>query len=153
MAPVVGVPDGTPLGLDEATPVGLPVVTVGVELGLAVGLPVTALGLPVVAEEVGLPVTAVGDPVGLPVVALGVELGPAVGLPVVAIVGLPVETGLAVGSDSIGTTVFGASVFTQDGSHGMVTSKATVLCPSVEVRSEHVSGIKPGVPDDTAPWR
>jgi hypothetical protein len=63
------------------------------------------------------------------------------------------ETGLAVGSVLIGTTVLGASVFRQLGSHGMIALKATVLNPSIAVISPQFSGTRSFSPDAMSPWK
>ena len=62
------------------------------------------------------------------------------------------ETGLAVGSDSIGITVFGASVSKQSGSQGIDSVNATVWCPSAEERSPHETGVATSLsPDSKSP--
>lgn len=86
--------------------------------------------------------------------ALGVPLGNRLGLKLGDPLGTEDgfdETGLAVGSENIGTTVFGASVFTQVGSHGTTAWNATVLCPSVMLRLSQSDGTNSESPEATLP--
>lgn len=85
-----------------------------------------------------------GDGEGTSVGSVVPELGDAVGLPV---------DGLAVGSESIGTTVTGASVLKHVGEQGMVTVNATVLCPSGEARSPHTLGVTSVSPEARSPLK
>lgn len=84
-----------------------------------------------------------GEAVGASVSSVLTELGAAVGLPV----------GLAVGSESMGTTVSGASVLKQIGEQGIVAEKATVLCPSEDARSPQTSGVTSVSPEAISPLK
>jgi len=151
------------VGVDEGVSVSLaspPVVQVGIVDGGWVSVPSpsfvhvgTWLALEtVVGTGVGLPVELlllgagliVGDAVGTSVGSVVPELGDAVGLPV---------DGLAVGSESMGTTVLGASVLKQMGEQGTVAVNATVLCPSGEARSPQAAGVASVSPEAMSPLK